>query len=305
MTKFVRLCLALILTGVFLAERGHAQNEKGQGRVMSWVPPYAVEACRKSLDQSFDGIVLKEGLTHLGLQFWVPTEDGGVKFVDRFKPIGDATVSSFRKWGEANGVKTMLCVYNTSTKGWDWELARSAFEKNRDKLVEVLVSETLRLKLDGVDIDFEGKGNRDKDREAFISFIKELSRRLREGGKELTVDTFAYKWHAPNQRWWAELLPHIDGLHVMGYSETGAGATDWRSYEFIAKAGGQHSSKLLLGVPSHLAKWQRKSAFQQVSWIGSKSLMGLAIWDLQLQAPEWRRRDIWEGIGKIKKGRKE
>ena len=160
MMKLRPVDIILFVVSLVLSGSGVAQGSSSKGRVMSWVPPYATEACRKNLDLSFDGVGVKDGLTHLGLQFWVPTQDGGLKFVDRFKTIDDATVSSFQKWGEANGVKAMLCVYNTSAKGWDWELARSAFGKHRERLVQALVSEALRLELDGVDIDFEGKGSR-------------------------------------------------------------------------------------------------------------------------------------------------
>ncbi len=53
--------------------------------------------------------------------------------------------------------------------------------------------------MDGVDIDLEGKGDQEDSKAAFIKFIKELATRLHEEGKELTVDTFAYKWNAPRQ----------------------------------------------------------------------------------------------------------
>jgi hypothetical protein len=41
------------------------------------------------------------------------------------------------------------------------------------------------------------------------------------------------------------MLPHIDALHVMGYSETGSKSTGWKSYDFLKAAAGKYSSKLL------------------------------------------------------------
>ena len=304
MNKILR-SLIIVSAGVFfLVGQGMAQEVK-KGRVMTWVPPYAVETCRERLDQSFDGVSMKEGLTHMGLQFWNPTKEGGIKVVERFKVIDDTTILNFRKWGDANGVKVMLCVYNGTAGGWDWELAKSAFGNHRERLIEALVTETVRLKLDGVDVDFEGKGKREGDRKAFVLFIKELSKRLHAEGKELTVDTFAYKWNAPNQGWWAELLPHIDGLHVMGYSETGVGAEDWRSYEFIKAAAGEHSSKLLMGVLSSLGEWQKKPVGEHLAWICGDESVGLAIWDAQLKAPVWRSKEMWEAVAKVRGGRDE
>ena len=269
---------------------------------MTWVPPYATAACQARLKQSFDGIGMKDGLTHLGLQFWQPTAEGGLRLVDDFDAVDDSTVSAFRKWGDAHDVRVMLCVYNATSKGWNWELAMSAFESHRERLIESLVNETLRLKLDGVDIDFEGKGNLAADKKSFVRFIRELSEALKAKGKELTVDSFAYKWHAPNQGWWPDLLPYVDGLHVMGYSETGAGAAAWRSYDFIRKAGGAHASKLLIGMPGNAATWQGKRVGKHIEWISHDSELGLAIWDAQLRDPAWRRHEIWEKIAKIGKG---
>ena len=280
-------------------------KESGQGgRVMTWVPPYAISHCKERLSESYDGLGMKDGLTHLGLQFWNPTKSGGIQYVSRFREkITDETILEFRDWGQANNVKTLLCIYNATSSGWEWDLAKSAFGPNHNNTVESLVRETKRLGLDGVDIDFEGKGELDSSRESFVRFIKELSGRLHAEGLELTLNTFAYKWHAPNQTWWADLLPHVDGLQVMGYEETGAGASAWRSYEFIKAAAGKHSAKLLIGVPSFQGQWQDKPVREHLQWIVDDKSVGLAIWDAQLKDPAWRRRDTWKMIYRIKFGK--
>jgi hypothetical protein len=292
-----------LVTFALLASCAACAEDLGHGRrVMTWVPPYAANACKERLNESFGGIAMKDGITHVGLQFWNPTEKGGIELVSRFERINDAEISEFCRWGDTNGVRVMLCVYNGTSSGWDWELATSAFDTNRTEFVDALVSETLRLKLDGVDIDFEGKGKLELSRQSFVRFIKELSGRLHAEGKELTVDTFAYKWNAPNQNWWPAILPLIDGLHVMGYSETGAGAADWRSYEFLHAAAGDHATKLLIGVPSSAAEWQEIPARKHLDWIVDDASVGLAIWDAQLKDPAWRTRATWQAITRIKTG---
>ena len=277
----------------------HAEEQARQRRVMTWVPPYAVSECQKRLKESFNGVGMKDGITHLGLQFWKPTKKGGVQLVTRFNAINDSKVAEFRRWGNANGVRVMLCIYNATPSGWDWELATSAFDTHREQFVKAIVSETLRLRFDGVDIDFEGKGKLDASREAFVRFIRDLSGRLHAKGKELTVDSFAYKWHAPNQNWWPSLLPHIDGLHVMGYSETGAGAADWRAYKFLKAAAGKHASKLMIGMPGNVARWQNAPAGKHIQWVVDDPSVGMAIWDAQLKDPVWRTRETWQAISKI------
>jgi len=269
---------------------------------MTWVPPYATEICRDRLDESFGEVGLKNGLTHMGLQFWRPTEEGRIGLVDDFKPIYDSTIINFRKWGQTHGIKVLLCIYNGTRDGWNWNLAKNAFETHRKQFIKTLVSETVRLNLDGVDIDFEGKGKLDGDTEAFVSFIKELSSALKAKGKELTVDSFAYKWNAPNQGWWKLLLPYVDALHVMGYSETGSKSTSWRSYDFLKAAAGKYSSKLLIGVPSHASNWEKASVQEHLEWIVTDPSVGLAIWDAQLKDSKWRTQEIWQTISRIRQG---
>ena len=290
-------CVALFL--LLMSGVLHAEKTSPDHRVMTWVPPYAINECQKRLNQSFKDVGMKNGLTHLALQFWNPTETGGLELVARFQKIDDPKIAGFRKWGKTHGVRVMLCVYNGTSAGWDWNLATSAFETHRAKFVDSIINEVLRLKLDGVDIDFEGKGKLDESKQAFLQFIKALSDRLHAEGKELTVNSFAYKWHAPNQTWWSELLPHVDGLQVMGYAETGAGATEWRSYESLKAAAGKYPSKLLIGMPSHVAEWQGKSAKQHLEWIVADGSVGMALWDAQLKSTLWRKSEVWKTIAKI------
>ncbi len=98
------------------------------------------------------------------------------------------------------------------------------------------------------------------------------------------------------------MLPHIDALHVMGYSETGSKSAGWRFYDFLKAATGNYSSKLLLGVPSHKSHWQNKSVEEHLEWVIKDKSVGLAIWDAQLKDPEWRTKEIWEMISGIKQG---
>ena len=59
---------------------------------MTWVPPYATSICLDRLNESFEEMGMKNGLTHLGLQFWRPTIKGQIELVDNFKPINDSTI---------------------------------------------------------------------------------------------------------------------------------------------------------------------------------------------------------------------
>ena len=98
------------------------------------------------------------------------------------------------------------------------------------------------------------------------------------------------------------MLPHINALHVMGYSETGSKSAGWRSYDFLKAAAGKDSSKLLIGVPSHASKWEKASVQEHLEWIAKDPSIGLAIWDAQLKDPQWRTKKVWQTISRIRQG---
>lgn len=130
----------------------------------------------------------------------------------------------------------------------------------------------------------------------------ELSIALKWKGKDPTVDSFAYKWNAPNQGWWKLLLPYVDALSVMGYSETGSKSTSWRSYDFLKAAAGKYSSKLLIGVPSYASNWKKTSVQEYLDWIAKDPSVGLAIGDAQLKDSIWRTKKVWQTISRVRQG---
>jgi hypothetical protein len=267
--------------------------------VMTWVPPYAVGKCKARLAESFEGVGMKDALTHLGLQFWVPTKDGGIARAGRTNETSDAAIAEFRDWGRANGVRVLLCVYN-GARGWDWPLARAGFAEHPDKFADALIAEMERLQLDGVDMDLEGNGSFEADKAAYVAFIRKLSARLHAKGRHLTVDTFSYKWNAPNQTWWKELLPHVDGLTTMGYEELGATAPEWRSYGFQRAAAGRRASRLMLGLPAGKNEWRGDTLTEHLQWLKEDGKVGVSFWDAQIPAEGWRKAEVWKTLSEIR-----
>ena len=104
----------------------------------------------------------------------------------------------------------------------------------------------------------------------------------------------------PNRSWWADLLPYVDTLNVMGYSETAAYAADWRSYSELKKAAGPFAQKLLIGMPSHQGEWQNTSLQSNLDWVLKDADVGLAFWDAQLKNSAWRKKETWDKIKKIR-----
>jgi hypothetical protein len=289
-------------------------NSPGGGKakrraVMTWVPPYSIAISKSRLNESFDGVGMKDGLSDLALQFWQPSPDGsGLERAQRGDDTSDAVVAELRGWGRQHGVRVLLCVYNfnATTQAWDWPWARSAFAAHPAQFAASLVAEMDRLELDGIDLDLEGQGTLDADKAVYLAFVKDLSARVHAKGKRLTLDTFAYVWNAPNQGWWSELFPLVDGINSMGYEEIGAGAGGgaeaWRSFAAQEDASGSNVDKLMLGMPGNKDEWRGKTALQQLLWLRDRGNAGLTIWDAQLEAPAWRTHEAWTTVAQIRNG---
>jgi hypothetical protein len=278
--------------------------------IMAWVPPYAVDICQSAVQADFGAYDARDGLTRVGLQFWVPQTDGTIKYATHEQYIpSDTDVIWWRNWCHANKIKVLLTIYNNTGK-WDWTLARSAFGSNRAKFVSALVAEMDGLGLDGIDIDLEGTGRLDSDRAAFASFINELSVQVKARGKILTVDSFHYIWNAPNQNWWPDWLGKVDQIHTMGYDDLYEGGSGYHKYSFQQNAGtsaGFPASAILMGFPSWVDSWGVTSGsgtdtivhLHEVHYKLAKPA-GIAIWDLQLAGDTWRSSAVWEEIAMLK-----
>lgn len=272
--------------------------------VTTWVPPYAVAKSKAKITASFDGAGMKDAITHLALQFWTPTRSGGAELV-KMEEVNDKTVIDLRDWCHANGIRVMLCVYN-GVERWDWPLARVAFADHRDAFIKNLIAEMDRLKLDGIDIDLEGfdqdqkgKAPLDNDRKAFVSFMTALSKELHARNKHLTVSTLSYIWNAPNQTWWVDLLPLVDALNTMSYTDIGSTAPEWRAYAAQKKAAGSLASKLQIGMLSSKPLWQGNTVQQHIEWVQNDGGVGLAIWDAQLSDSAWQTATMWKAVRSI------
>jgi len=276
--------------------------------VISWVPPYSIEEAKAAAQADFGACDAADGLTRVGLQFWVPNPDGSIKYADHewYVPV-DADVAWWRSWCDDKGVECLLTIYN-NTGAWDWPLAVSAFDTNRAAFVAALVAEMERHSLDGIDLDLEGIGDLNADRAAFASFVETLSAELRARGKTLTVDSFHYIWNAPNHDWWSDWVGEIDNIHSMGYEDLFEGGTNYQPYSFQQQAGldaGYPADFVSMGMPSWLASWgvsagRGTSALAHVQEIHRDLVAptGLAIWDLQLTA--WQDSDLWCEIAELR-----
>jgi hypothetical protein len=270
------------------------------GNVISWVAPYFMSQTKNTLNQNFDGVGMKDGLTHLALQFWVPN-GAQASLANRYGNITATDIQFFTDWGDQNNVKTLLCVYN-GENGWDWNLAVNSFANNRSAFVQSLVSQVAQYNLDGVELDLEGPGADNSQKANFLAFLSELRSAL-PADKDITVATFAYIWNAPNSSWWNDMLPYVDVITSMGYEEIGKNALGWASYA-TQKSLLSDPSKLALGMPTYKESWQGNTAQEQVDWVVNNGTVGVAIWDAALSnngtaSAQWQSGAMWNKLASV------
>lgn len=318
--------LKILLAGSLFCCAVFAEPGKHLPQVMGWVPAYGMQTSMAALEST---PAIAQGLTRLGLQFWNPSSSGdGVVFaaVDQSgQKVDAAEVLRFRNWARRHQIKVFLTVYNNSQVGgqWDWALARRAFAEHPASFADALVREMTAYQLDGIDLDLEGEGEHEVDRAAFAHFVAELALRMKSTGKLLTIDSFHSPCdNAPNMRWWADWQGKVDAIHSMGYADLYEGSTEiftppGRSacaggaaifkYSWQLRQGlqaGYKPEQILLGLPTWLEHWGSGGLgttpvahVREVQALGA----GLALWDLQLEAKNWRRDVTWQAIRALRR----
>lgn len=297
-------------------------------RVMTWVPLYAIDNCKSLTNDATKSQWFKNGLTHLGLQFWVPGDNGAVTFFTDYQFTYKAAtmaqdVNYFVNWGNQNQVKVMLCLFNMHNDDFDWTYAKNVIDNYPTQTATNIMSIVNTYGLDGVDIDFEGVGNYGGDKTAFVSFLNILGQQLHAAGKELSVNMFPTPcYNYPNPSWESAMAPYVDYMNIMGYDNTyehnnsvfgycpgdpaEVGAYVYRySYieNYLTVKQEVASSMLNYGIPSWTGdSWGEQCAHENILDIAEVSdAGGIAIWDMQLTGGGfWRNPVTWDLIAMFK-----
>ena len=249
-------------------------------RVMTWVPVYGINNCKTLMNDSEKSIWLKNGLSHVGLQFWVPGDNGDVNFLTNYQFTYKAAtisqdVTDFVTWGNQNDIKIMLCLFNMRDADFDWAYTKQVIDNYPNETVANIMTIVNNYGLDGVDIDFEGSGDKSSDKTAFVAFLTTLGQALHASGKELSVDMFSTPcYNAPNPSWESVMAPHVDFMNLMGYNDTFENENTLFAYcpqdpsvvgsypfrysfieEYLTVKQGVASSKLNYGLPGWEDEW--------------------------------------------------
>ena len=296
------------------------------GDITIWVPPYGISEAKENLERDFGGIKMKDAITALALQFWVPDTN---RFVPVLKPsyvgndsddLNPATVKWFTDWGKRNNVPVLLCIYNSP--GWNWNVVRATLtDDHRSRFVKGIVDTLDKYGLDGVDIDYEGNESKYPplsallaDSTAFYAFSRELADSVHaRDGKVTKIAVFADPYNVPSVTWWRTLLKIYDNVESMGYKSTAApvsGNTASRTYDKLIdsalSAGEIYAGRMMLGFPSDTPRWKGVELMDHLDWflahnrVTDTTSVGLCIWDAQLKETSiWHQRTVWEKLAQI------
>jgi hypothetical protein len=294
--------------------------------VMTWVPVYGITGAKNILNNATYSEWIKNGVSHIGLQLWVPGDNGAVSFVTDYQftylaPSISQDVQDIVTWGNANNVKVMLCLYNVRTSDFDWTYAQQVINDYPQETSDNIVAIVNTYNLDGVDIDFEGIGDYSADKAAYASFLNILGTALHEDGKELSADMFSTPcYNAPNTSWESSIAPYVDFMNVMGYNDTYENNNTYFSYcpqtpseansypfrysyieNFLTTTQAVSSSKLNYGIPSWVDTWGGKCVQANILDIMNVSTSGgIAIWDLKISSGFWSNAATWDLIKMFK-----
>lgn len=184
------------------------------------------------------------------------------------------------KWAHVNGYKVWPIVSNTSMQETTSEIMRDY--KLRESLINQIVNYVKKYDLDGVNIDFEYM--KKEDRDLFSRFIIELTPRIKELGKVVSVDVTAPDgspdWSLCYNR---NVLGNVvDYVMFMAYDQhpesskvagTVAGF-DWVELN-VNKFLGQEEvpkEKLILGIPFYTRLWKEQNGNVDNDFVALKNV---------------------------------
>lgn len=193
--------------------------------------------------------------------------------------VGNSGIS-YMNWAKQNGYKVWAMMSNNSYKDTTSEVLNSY--ELRTNLINKIVDLANKYNLDGINIDFENMNESDKD--VFSRFIIELSPKLKEAGKVLSVDVTApdggETWSMCYDR---NVIGNVaDYIVFMAYDQYGSsspkeGTTAGYNWvetnlkKFIDREE-IDSNKIILGLPLYTRLWKEENGKVSSKTVNIKSI---------------------------------
>lgn len=204
-----------------------------------------------------------EGVNVVSPSFFSLVSKGNGKINEN---VGNSGIN-YMNWAKQNGYKVWAMVSNNSYRETTSEVLNSY--TLRTNLINKIVDLANKYNLDGINIDFENMNESDKD--VFSRFIIELSPKLKEAGKVLSVDVTApdggETWSMCYDR---NVIGDVaDYIVFMAYDQYGSGSPkegttagyNWvetNLKKFIDREE-IDSNKIILGIPLYTRLWKEEN----------------------------------------------
>ena len=178
----------------------------------------------------------------------------------------DNSGKKYISWAHSNGYKVWPIVSNNSMQETTSEIMNDY--ELRKKLINQILEYVKKYNLDGVNINFENM--KEEDKSLFSRFLIELTPRMKEIGKVVSVDVTepdgSPEWSLCFDR--NVLGKVVDYMMFMAYDQTGSFSTspgttagfNWVNVNVNKFLGQEEVSKekLILGIPFYTRLWKEK-----------------------------------------------
>ena len=202
-------------------------------------------------------IAESKGLTTIApTWFHVKDTDGNMDSIASADYVNYAHQAGIEVWAAIRDFDGGINSYDES-----YEMLQ--YTSKRETLINQLISEALRVGVDGINVDFEKIS--DECGEHYIQFIRELSVRCRQNGIVLSIDNYVPKGY--NMQYDRKEQGIVaDYVIIMGYDEHYAGspvAGPVSSYNFV-KEGIEETlkevpaGKVISGIPFFTRLWEER-----------------------------------------------
>ena len=251
----------------------YAQDETPSWCVSVWYPSSDVTGGLESI--AANGDIL--GVIH---PFWYSQRPDGTLQVAE----GAEDPVLLEAWGAA-GLKII-----PSIAGSVWEMI--AEPQIRAYHIDQIMQLVERMDYDGIDIDYESFPLFTRD--DFSTFIEELSSRLHENGKLLTIAVHAKtsdagEWESAEAQDWTRVTPAVDVLTIMTYDYTNRNEppgpispTSWVRDVLMYAESITDLSKVRMGLAVYGYSWLReRPPATTVSWSAAQRL--IETYDLEVE----------------------
>ena len=202
-----------------------------------------------------------DGINVVSPSFFYIDENG--IFRENIGTSGEAYI----EWAHGNGYKIWPMISNAPAANESLEITSEIMNsyENRKQLIEQIVEACVTYELDGINVDFENMKQEDKD--VYSRFIIELTPRLNEIGKVVSVDVTApdggETWSLCFDR---NVIGDVaDYIIFMGYDQNGVSSTtagttagyNWIELNLVKFLQTEEieSDKLILGIPFYTRIW--------------------------------------------------